>query len=324
MKRLLIAAGVTLTLPWMATAFVHADPLQAVAKHLLKGLSRAPSKRIAVLSFPYHNGDESSGSSLVAERLTTLFVESGRAEVVERALLDKAMGEIRLGLTGALDPATGQKLGKTLGVSAIVTGTLIDLEEGMTEVNARLIQTESGAILAATRTRIERTWTDLPRRVFAPVVERSEDQETTVHASQLIPVSSPRRRRPPPVYSGPMQPLEPETASAAGQDILTLTNDDLVPLNFHGNTNPESIVNEFMSDAAAPPADAVHMARRIYHRNADPRVRGRALIAMGHLFERSGRPRMAARAYEQVLHEFPDVPGLQSEARLRLDHVAVK
>src|SRR5690242_18001592 len=76
----------------------HADPLQKVAKNLCKGLQQLKAPvRIAVLPFPYHDGDISSGSSLVSERLTTLLVESGRAQVIERALLEKTMGEIKLG-----------------------------------------------------------------------------------------------------------------------------------------------------------------------------------------------------------------------------------
>src|SRR5258708_18910176 len=125
-----------------STAAAHADPLQNVAKRLSKKMSGLKPRRIAVLTFPYHNGDISNGSSIVSERLTTLMVQRGGAEVVERALLDKAMGEARLGISGALDPATTQKLGKVLGVPAIVTGTLIDLEGKETEVNAPLIETE--------------------------------------------------------------------------------------------------------------------------------------------------------------------------------------
>src|SRR5258708_35481431 len=81
-----------------STAAAHADPLQNVAKRLSKKMSGLKPRRIAVLTFPYHNGDISNGSSIVSERLTTLMVQRGGAEVVERALLDKAMGEARLGI----------------------------------------------------------------------------------------------------------------------------------------------------------------------------------------------------------------------------------
>lgn len=319
MKRALVPLFIVICLPYLAAAPVGADALQTVAKRLTKGLAPLKSKRIAVIRFSYHNGDVSSGSSIVSERLTTFMVERGGAEVVERALLDKAMEEVRLGMTGLLDPATTQKLGKVLGVNAIVTGTLIDLEERRTEVNARLIETETGSILAAATARIHRTWEDLPR---PPQARAPAEEETPVHMSKLIPTSSPRRRRAPaPVYDGPMQPLPAGSGTDSTEEVLTLTHDDLVPLNHRGQTDPERIVSDFLSDNEPPPQNAVRMARRIYHRNPDPRVRARALMAMGHLLEREGRPGQAARAYAQVLREFPDSSVLQDKARRRLRHV---
>jgi len=301
----------------VAAALAHADSLASVARHLSKGVAQLNPKRIAVLSFPYHDGDVSSGSSLVAERLTTLLVERGEAEVVERALLDKTMAEIRLGTTGMMDPGTTQKIGKILGVTAVVTGTLVDLEENETEVNARLIRTETGEILSAGSARIKRSWNDLPRPApSAPGTGPSELKKQSVTMSDLIPVSSPRRTMPT-VYSGPITPSR-NLAPGTGSDVLTLTNEDLVPLRYHGTSDPENIVQKFLSDPQAPADPSVHMARRIYHRNPDPRIRGRALLAMGRMFERTGHPDHAGQAYQQILREFSDDAALQAEARRRL------
>jgi TolB-like protein len=320
MKRLTLLL-IALALSGLTATQLKADSLETVAKRLTKGVEKLKTKRIAVLSFPYHNGDVSSGSSIVAERLTTLMVQRG-SEVVERALLDKAMGEIKLGMTGIMDPATTQKLGKVLGVNAIVTGTLIDLEENETEVNARLIETETGSILAADETEIKRTWEDLPQPPPRPVKAVADDESASgLHMSKLISNSSPRRHATP-IYDGPMQPLEPASIPTAGPDVLTLTNDDLIPIRYNGQTEPAEVVDQMLSDHGPPREDEVHIARRIYHRNPDPRVRGRALLAMGHLLERSGRPRLAAQAYGQVLREFPDAPALQTEARQQLTQLS--
>lgn len=303
----------------------QADSLQSVANRLAKGLKRldAKTKRIAVLSFSYHNGDVSSGSSYVAEQLTTLLVEKGNVEVVERALLDKAMSEIRLGMTGVIDSATTQKLGKILGVNAIVTGTLIDLENGKTDINARLIQTETGSILAAGMARIERTWDDLPRPPSVISAQTSrEDGESHLHMSKLIPTHPNRPRVVQPVYHGVVS-ADPRPMEDSGQDVLTLTNEDLTPpLRYRGETDPEHIVNDLMVEQTPAGDHEVRMARRIYNRHPDAIIRGRALIAMGHLLERSGHPEKAAHAYQQVLGEFPEAPGLQTEARQRLDLIA--
>ena len=138
--------------------------------------------------------------------------------------------------------------------------------------------------------------------------------------------SGPRNRGIPPVYQGMMEPMAPghpaEMASGSEEDVLTLTDKDLIPVNHRGQTDPERILNDFASDNEPLPPTAVRIARRIYHRNPSPRVRARALMAMGHILDRSGRPAQAAQAYSQVLREFPDSPTLQAEARQRLDHAA--
>ncbi len=317
MKRRLVQGILVVSMVGRMNMAAWADPIQTVAKQLTAGLDpHSPKQRIAILTFPYHNGDVSSGSSIVSERLITFMVRRRGTQVVERALLDKAVGEIRLSMSGAMDPATTQKLGRILGANAIVTGTLIDLEDDVTEVNARLIQTETGAILSAATTRIPRTWSDLPRP--APRAPESEDT-ASLHMSKLISSSSSRRRAVPPVYRGAMQPIDPDSPTPG--NVLTLTRADLVPLRYGGEKDPEGIVNHLLSESGPPRTNAVRVARRIYHRNPDPRLRGRALMAMGHLMERSLRPDRAAEVYNQVLREFPETPALQQEAREGLARV---
>ncbi|MBA3065489.1 VWA domain-containing protein [bacterium] len=131
-------------------------------------MEKMPNKKIAVLSFPYHNGLINDGSSIVQERLTTYFVETGKVEVIERKLLDKIIGEMKLKVTGVIDKNDTQKLGKILGVGAIVTGTLNDVSAKKTEVNARIIQTETGKIFAAGRAKIKRTWNNSPVKPDPP------------------------------------------------------------------------------------------------------------------------------------------------------------
>ncbi|MBI4051899.1 MAG: VWA domain-containing protein, partial [Elusimicrobia bacterium] len=141
-----------------------AEPLEKLAGKLAKGLKDQESKKVAVLNFPYPDGGTSSGSSIVQERLTTFLAESGKTEVIERNLIKKVLEEMKLETTGIIDSATTKELGKILGVGALVTGTLNDLKKNKTEVNARIIQVETGKILAAGQTKIERTWTDSPVR----------------------------------------------------------------------------------------------------------------------------------------------------------------
>jgi TolB-like protein len=137
-----------------------ADPLKKLSAKLAKSMKDSPNKKVAVLSFGYTDGGSNSGSTIVQERMTTFLVEGGKLEVIERNLLMKILEEKKLETTGLIDPATTKELGKLLGVGAVVTGTLNDLSDKKTEVNARAIDTESGKILAAGMCEVERTWSD--------------------------------------------------------------------------------------------------------------------------------------------------------------------
>ncbi len=110
--------------------------------------------KIAVLDFQLQGDDFASKDmgKIVAEWLITGLVETGRFDVIERRLLEKILEEQKLGVTGAIDPTSAAQLGKILGVKTIVSGTLTNLE-GMSEINARLINVDTASIVAAEKVR---------------------------------------------------------------------------------------------------------------------------------------------------------------------------
>ncbi|MCX5788558.1 MAG: FlgO family outer membrane protein [Elusimicrobia bacterium] len=157
MRKLWLAAAVLAALSAPAQAWAS-DPLKRLAGRLAKNLKEDPPRKVAVLSFPYPDGSASAGSTVVQERLTTYLAEDGDVQVVERQLLKKILEERKLQMTGLLDAKTSQEIGKVLGVNVLVTGTLNDVREGRTEVNARAIDADSGRILSAGQATVERTW----------------------------------------------------------------------------------------------------------------------------------------------------------------------
>ncbi len=106
--------------------------------------------KIAVLDFTLQGKGfktEDLGQ-IVAEWLITALVKEGRFDVIERRLLRKVIAEQQLAETGLLDHKTTAQLGKILGVKAIVTGSVMRIQD-MTEINTRMIDVESGSILTA-------------------------------------------------------------------------------------------------------------------------------------------------------------------------------
>src|SRR4030095_11254893 len=88
-----------------------------------------------------------------SEELVTDLFTSGGLDIVERSMLDRLLGEAKLGETGVIDPETATKVGKVAGVDAIVTGTITDLQSYVA-LNCRLIDTRTGRIFGAAQSKI--------------------------------------------------------------------------------------------------------------------------------------------------------------------------
>jgi TolB-like protein len=86
--------------------------------------------------------------AIVAEWCITAFVKAGRFDVVERGLINKLVEEQKLSMSGVVDDSTASRIGKLLGVEAIISGSVLKLQNVL-EINARIIDVESGSIKAA-------------------------------------------------------------------------------------------------------------------------------------------------------------------------------
>lgn len=101
----------------------------------------------------------------VSDMLITELVKDGTFKVVERNQLEKILGEQKLSISGVVDPSDVAKLGKVLGVSAVIVGSVtqfgvdrqtiglfgigIKKSTAKVAINARMIDTSSGEILFA-------------------------------------------------------------------------------------------------------------------------------------------------------------------------------
>jgi class 3 adenylate cyclase/tetratricopeptide (TPR) repeat protein len=85
---------------------------------------------------------------IVHSGISDALIERSRAQVVERALLDKLMQELKLGTSKLADPQTALSLGKILAAKAIVSGRIIH-QGPQTQASLRVIETETGEVRAA-------------------------------------------------------------------------------------------------------------------------------------------------------------------------------
>ena len=171
-----------------------ADPLEKMSREFGRNLESLKNPRVGILSFPYHDGKISSGSSILSERLTTYMAGLRNVRVIERTLLKKVLEEQHLSETGALDAGGAQKVGKVLDVDVLVVGTLNDLEGGQTELNARVLRADTGEVVAAKRVVALRVWPDAPRRNRpavspSPALEQNEPTRDSNEPIKLGPAA---------------------------------------------------------------------------------------------------------------------------------------
>ncbi len=134
------------------------DPYMLLARRLSEAGDRMPNRKVAVLPFSYTDRRDSDDGVIVSERLLTRIMEEGRLQVVERNLIEKVMGELKLEYSGAVDENDIKTLGKILGVDAVVTGTLTRKADGTLEMHARVIAAGSAAVLSASSAIVPVDW----------------------------------------------------------------------------------------------------------------------------------------------------------------------
>jgi curli biogenesis system outer membrane secretion channel CsgG len=107
-------------------------------------------RRIGVVDFQNKTtyGANRLGTA-ASDVLITQLAKSNRFIVVERDKLDKLMAEQKLGMSGAIDPGTAARMGKILGLNAIVTGAISQFGE-QTEGSEYLITQSKNQVVKCT------------------------------------------------------------------------------------------------------------------------------------------------------------------------------
>ena len=105
---------------------------------------------VAVL--PFESRDRQAASTdmgkSVAELLNIALMESGNADMVERAELDAALNELQLSATGLTSKESQVKLGRFIGAKILITGSLFK-SGSKNFVIAKIIGTETSRVLGA-------------------------------------------------------------------------------------------------------------------------------------------------------------------------------
>jgi curli biogenesis system outer membrane secretion channel CsgG len=94
--------------------------LDQLALQISEGLTENRKRTIAVVEFSDLKNNATNFGRFLSEELTTRLYKTKKFKVIERQQLNKIIAEQKLSLTGLVEPASAQKLGRVLGVDSIV------------------------------------------------------------------------------------------------------------------------------------------------------------------------------------------------------------
>jgi hypothetical protein len=107
-------------------------------------------ERMGVAILPFENkGASKDLGEIILDKMITVLVNQQRFKVMERSQLDKILEEQQLGASGVLDAQTAASIGKGIGVDGIIIGSVAATTSGSLSIDARVIDTESAAIIVA-------------------------------------------------------------------------------------------------------------------------------------------------------------------------------
>ncbi len=135
-----------------ANAGPASSKLSALSELLIKNYSsKAGAQRTTLAVFPFSCDEKlrkRRAGFAVSELMAHRFVANRDFEVVERGEVGRVLSEQRFQASGAVDSDTAVKLGKILGAGTILVGNLQKVD-GMYQVNARLVNAETGKIIVS-------------------------------------------------------------------------------------------------------------------------------------------------------------------------------
>lgn len=155
-----------------------ADDFYELSTELIKNTDK--SKKIS-MAFVALSSDAQNKfvENYVTDALTQSVFETGNVRIIERSNLEKILSEQKFQSSGLVDDNSAKEIGKIAGVDYVCYGDMKDIGNEIT-VNARIVDVESGEVLAISRTTVDK---DKYLRDYA-VAQKKVEQEKVEKAKQ--------------------------------------------------------------------------------------------------------------------------------------------
>jgi len=128
-----VASVYDFRLPRRGTVFCKSCLLAVLVCALVPAGMAQQKKRVAVLNFEYGTVQSAVSSIFgtnqdvgkgISDLLVQKLVQDGKYSVIERNAIDKVLGEQNFGNSDRVDSGTAAKIGKILGVDAVIMGSI--------------------------------------------------------------------------------------------------------------------------------------------------------------------------------------------------------
>lgn len=137
-------------------ADIHRE-LEDIAKRLTSRIEETGRTNVAVADFTDLNGNVSQLGRFISEEVSTNMVVSARGfSVIDRNHLRTILKEQKLSMSGLMDPENQKKLGKILGVDALVLGSITPFGESY-RVTFKVVATDTARVVTADRGMVPKT-----------------------------------------------------------------------------------------------------------------------------------------------------------------------
>lgn len=156
-----------------------ADELYDLSGNLLKNTNKTKKISMAFVALT-SDAQNKFVENYVTDALTQSIFETGNVRIIERANLEKILAEQKFQSSGLVDDNSAKAIGKIAGVDYVCYGDMKDIGEEIT-VNARIVDVESGEVLAISRTTVEK---DKYLRDYAVAQKKVEVEKKRVEAEQ--------------------------------------------------------------------------------------------------------------------------------------------
>lgn len=137
---------------------INAKSLEKMTEALAKSLSKVDDPKVAVLAVNHTDALSQDDAVVIYHRLIGTFAGTKKVTLIERAQLDKVLGELKLQSAGVIISENVQKLGQLSGADFVVLSTANKVKKTKIEINSRIVEAATGKVIAADNAEIEKNW----------------------------------------------------------------------------------------------------------------------------------------------------------------------